>query len=124
MRYQPQKNQITTLTYCSRSIRMMRFEDKKMESVNFYLKPIQAAQLNAAVVNLSPKIQQHWSSEIESVTMRSEFEYLTVARHGIDFERFEKVLSTYIPYIAGIEWPVKFMVYDAFFTAEFLFRIN
>lgn len=72
---------------------------------------------------LAQKIIQKWEDFIEQVIMKSDSEYIIVARSGINFMAFKRFFSEYIGNLVEDEWAVEFKVYNADFDDDFLVRV-
>ena len=62
---------------------------------------------------LPAEIKSHWQAQVHEIIPQSDDEYLLVCKPGIDFERFVKVFSAYVPCLLKDEWPITFNLYDA-----------
>jgi len=58
-------------------------------------------------------IKIHWPAQVEEVIPSGDEEYLVITKPEIDFERFVKIFTAYIPHLLKDEWPVLFKLYDA-----------
>jgi hypothetical protein len=63
-------------------------------------------------------IKTHWPGQVQAVIATGDAEYMVVARPQIDFERFAKVFSAYIPHLLKDEWPILFKLYNAEMTED------
>ena len=72
---------------------------------------------------LPDKIRQKWEDSIEQVIMKSDSEYIIVARPGINFTAFKRFFSEYIGNLVEDEWAVEFKVYNADFDDDFMVRV-
>lgn len=58
-------------------------------------------------------IKIHWPAQVQEVIPSGDEEYLVITKPEIDFERFVKIFTAYIPHLLKGEWPVLFKLYDA-----------
>jgi len=62
---------------------------------------------------LPADIKIHWPAQVQEVIPTGDVEYLVIAKPEVDFERFVKIFTAYIPHLLKDEWPVLFKLYDA-----------
>lgn len=62
---------------------------------------------------LPDEIKTHWPAQVQEVIPTGDVEYLVVAKPEVDFDKFVKIFTAYVPHLLKDEWPVLFKLYDA-----------
>ena len=82
------------------------------------------AFIDAQHFNLLPaKIKHHWQEYVAEVIMQNDCLYLVIALQGVNFERFQKLFTSFIGELVEDPWAVEFKVYNGEFTNEFIVRV-
>lgn len=62
---------------------------------------------------LPEAISLHWPAIVREVVVVSDSEYLVICRPGIDFGRFVRLFTAYVPHLLKDEWQIVFKIYDS-----------